>query len=208
MAGNPGQRGGAGTRITASKAGHGPAAGTRTPEARYATAPPSRRASLEPPSLPDRRPHLRLALLLALPLGASSGCAARVRGLVHSDERGATVQESQGRTWRVSASGEGRIVAGLEGCEVELEGQRFGRRLQVRDWTVTSAPGGGQPFVGRLELFGSNWLIDDRSTGRKVIVDLSEHPDLAGHAGRIVLVVGYVVGAQTVRPVGWQLVAD
>ncbi|MCK6504207.1 hypothetical protein L6R53_12535 [Myxococcota bacterium] len=136
------------------------------------------------------------------------GCAARVRGLVHADARGATLQETGGRTWRVSSAGEGRIVAGLDDCEVEVEGRHLGRRLQVHDWTVTSAPGGGQPFVGRLELFGSNWLIDDKSTGRKVIVDLSGHPGLATHAGKVVLVVGYVIGAQTVRPVRWQVVAD
>lgn len=116
--------------------------------------------------------------------------------------------EPDGRLWRLSPAGEGRIVIGLDGCEVEVEGRHLGRRLQVQDWSVASAPGGGQPFVGRLELFGSNWLIDDKSTGRKVIVDISDHPDLARHAGQVVLVVGYVVGAQTVKPVSWQRVAD
>lgn len=129
-------------------------------------------------------------------------------GLVVGGEEGpAHLQTAEGKELRLSNAGEGSIVSGLSGCEVEVEGSRLFGRLRVEEWSVRSAPGGGQPFVGRLRLHGSNWLIDDHSTGRPVIIDLSAHPELARHQGEVVLVVGYVVGAQTVRPVHWQAVA-
>ena len=149
------------------------------------------------------------SLALGWLLLGGPGCALHTSrtGLVASAEGRTELQEPGGRTWRIGRGGEGEVVAGLDGCELRVEGSRLGRRLTVRAWEVRSAPGGGQPCVGRLSLFGSNGLIDDHSTGRKVIVDISGHEELATHEGSVVLVVGYVVGAQTVRPVLWRVVA-
>lgn len=147
-----------------------------------------------------------LGLLLGPPL---VGCVRRVPivGLVEAGERGAVLLEADGRRTRLARGGEGAVVAALQGCEVEIDGARLFSRLRVEDWRIRSAPGGGQPFVGTLRLFGSNWLIDDRSTGRPVILDLREHPELAEHQGELVLVIGYVAGAQTVRPMQWRVIA-
>ncbi len=153
--------------------------------------------------------HGRVLATAGLLAGLGVGCVHRgpMVGLVSQEEGQAWLQTASGARLRIAEAGEGLVLGGLTGCEVEVEGNQLGKRLRVQEWSVRSAPGGGQPFVGRLRLFGSNWLIDDRSTGRPVIVDLSAHPELARHQGEIVLVVGYVVGAQTVRPVHWQAVA-
>ncbi|NOY25650.1 MAG: hypothetical protein GXP62_07230 [Oligoflexia bacterium] len=158
------------------------------------------------------RPFLkRGALLFALGfLSPTVGCGLRTthRGLVSVTETGrARLEDYSGVTWRVSAAGQGAVLAGLDGCEVEITGSRFGHRLGVSDWRVESAPGGGQPFVGRLRLFGSNWLIDDRNSGQAVIIDMDAAPELATHVGSLIIVVGYVSGAQMVRPVRWWVVA-
>lgn len=146
-------------------------------------------------------------LLLGLMLG--QGCALKTSrtGLVQVVDDRVLLQEQNGRIWRISSAGQGEFIAGLDRCEVDVDASRFGGKLMVRDWKVRSAPGGGQPFVGRLRLYGSNWLIDDRSTGREVIVDMRGVEDMAQHAGSTVLIVGFVVGAQTVRPVNWWVVA-
>jgi len=139
-----------------------------------------------------------------------SGCALHFtrKGLVRLDEGRTMLVEPTGRTWRVGPGGEGDVITGLVDCEVSVEGTRIGRRVQVRDWSVDSGPNGGRPFVGRLSLYGSNWILDDRSTGRPLILDLRGHEALAEHSGQLVMVDGVVVGAQTVHVLQWRVVAN
>lgn len=145
-------------------------------------------------------------ILPLLPLFLLTACLQTHRGLVTVEGGQAVLLGQDGGQRAVAAAGEGALVAGLEGCEVELRGRKAGGRLLVQEWTVLSGPGGGQPFVGPLELFGSNWILHDRSTGREVILDLSGAEGLARHAGEIVLVEGYVSGAQTVSIIDWWVV--
>ncbi|MDP6934328.1 MAG: hypothetical protein QGG40_15485 [Myxococcota bacterium] len=102
---------------------------------------------------------------------------------------------------------EGDPLRFLEGCQVEIDGTRIGRRLVVSDWRVTVAADGSAPFVGRLRLQGNNWVLDDRTTGRPLVLDAASMGSLVNHVGQPVLIVGYVVGAQTVRVVDWRVLA-
>ncbi|MCB9778149.1 MAG: hypothetical protein H6742_06270 [Alphaproteobacteria bacterium] len=136
-----------------------------------------------------------------------AGCAATHRGLVRVVDGRAVLIDQDGHTRPVAAVGEGSLVAGLEECEVELTARKGGGKLYVQDWKVLTGPGGGQPFVGRLRLYGSNWIVDDRSTGREIILDLRGAEELARHAGQVVLIEGYVSGAQTVSIMDWWVVS-
>ena len=156
---------------------------------------------------------LRAALGLTLALGCIvgvTGCSLHFarRGLVQMDDGHAVLVESTGRTWKVAGGGEGAVVAGLTDCEVQVQGTRWLGMVHVKDWTIEAGPHGGHPFVGRLGLYGSNWILDDRTTGRPLILDLRGHEALAEQAGKIVMIDGIVVGAQTVQVMQWRVVAN
>ena len=137
------------------------------------------------------------------------GCAihAQREGLVSVDGSRVTLMDVDGRLLTLSATGEAAAVRYLDGCIVEVTGTRFGERMAVRGWEVRDAGDGSAPFVGVLEHFGSNWVVKDRTTGQPILLEEASVGALAGAAGRLVLVRGYVVGVQTIRVVDWRLLS-
>lgn len=141
-------------------------------------------------------------LLLTLALGCALS-AHRV-GLIHADGDAVELQEPDGRTFTIPPSGDGALFGALDRCVVDVRGPRLGRRLWVRDWQVQDAGDGSPPFVGRLRRYGGNWMIDDRRTGQPIVLDGKTVGQLAAWEGKLVLVRGLVVGAQTVAVVAWR----
>lgn len=134
------------------------------------------------------------------------GCAlsAHRSGLVGVEGERVTLTEPTGRAFVISPRGEGAVLQRLERCTVAVDGPRLGGRLWVRDWDVLDAGDGAPPYVGLLRRHGGNWVIDDRHSGRAVILEPRTVGDLAQEEGRLVLVRGLVVGAQTVSVVAWR----
>lgn len=134
------------------------------------------------------------------------GCAlsAHRAGLVEVRDGQATLMESTGRRWELDPRGEGATLLFLDGCIVEVGGPRLGRRQIVREWEVRDAGDGTQPYVGQLRRYGMQWMLDDRTTGMPLVLDETSVGELAAHTGELVLVQGYVVGAQTLRVVSWR----
>lgn len=125
-------------------------------------------------------------------------------GLVSVADGVARLQESTGRASTLVTRGEGSALLFLDGCIVSVSGPRLGRRLTVTDWEVTDAGDGVAPFVGPLRRYGMQWIIDDRNTGMPVLLEEASLAGLEAEVGHLVLVSGYVVGAQTVRVVAWR----
>lgn len=136
------------------------------------------------------------------------GCAlsAHRSGMVQLEGERVTLVEPTGRSFRVAPSGQGALMRALEGYIVSVEGPRLGRRVWVRDWAVLDAGDGVPPFMGRLRRFGGNWLLDDRTSGQTIVLEPESVGDLASADGKVVVVRGLVVGAQTVRVLGWRVV--
>ncbi len=142
-----------------------------------------------------------LALLLA--------CALHTRpvGLVERDGRRLLLARADAPALRLSLTEGARPVDHLDGCTVELEGTRIGRRLVVRDWRVLDAGDGSAPYVGRLERRGLRWFLEDRDSGMDVLLAgpaAEAGSGLTAHAGELVMVVGFVEGPQQVRVVAWR----
>lgn len=141
-------------------------------------------------------------LLLTLALGCALS-AHRV-GLIHADGDAVELQQPDGRRFTIPPSGDGALFGALDACVVEVRGPRLGHRQWVRDWQVQDAGDGSPPYVGRLRRYGGNWIIDDRRSGQPVVLDPKTVGSLASQDGRLVLVRGLVVGAQTVAVVAWR----
>ena len=122
-------------------------------------------------------------------------------GLVQLQGERVVLVEPDGREVRVDASGAGAPLAYLEGARVEVTARGMGRTIRPQGFRVTDAGDGSAPFVGRLRRYGSNWLLDDQNSGMTIVLVEDSLGTLQQHEGRLVLVIGYVVGAQRVNVV-------
>lgn len=126
-------------------------------------------------------------------------------GMVQVEGERVLLVAPDGSTLRVLPTVEGAPLRHLEGARVSIDGRLSGRRLSPRDVKVTDAGDGSAPFFGILRRYGSNWLIDDRNSGATILLDEASLGDLRDHEGRLVMVIGYVMGAQRVNVVMWKV---
>lgn len=152
----------------------------------------------------------------ALSLGLLLACAARVQvvGVLASGEadpaggaRPVLTQES-GAQLRLVLDAESAPLRHLEACTVQVEGPRLGHRVLVRDWSVLAAADGSAPYVGTLELHGSNLILRDRNSGSILVLEERSAAPLRPFVGQPVLVIGYVEAAHVVRVMGWRVLVD
>lgn len=138
------------------------------------------------------------------------GCAARavVVGVVNNDAPRPELVQADGRTLRLVLDANSQPLSYLEDCTVQVEGPQLGRRVVVRDWTVLSAADGSAPFVGTLELHGSNLILRDRNSGSVLVLEERSAEPLRPFVGQPVLVIGYVESAHLIRVMGWRVLAD
>lgn len=138
-----------------------------------------------------------------------TGCSLRASraGLLDVEPSRMVIIEQDGRRSRLVTDAYGAELHYLDGCSVEVSGPRLGKRLYVREWVVTDAGDGSQPFVGPLVRMGARWAIEDWSSGTTVMLAGGNLSGLAAHAGQSVLVVGFVAGPQEVTVVSWRALA-
>ena len=147
-------------------------------------------------------------MLLAPLLLAACSLSASRSGLLDVSENHLALMERDGRTARLVTDEYGAELWHLGGCVIEVSGPRFGKRLYVRQWTVLDAGDGSQPFVGNLRRFGARWMLDDWSTGTTVILADGQLDGLGIHAGKPILVVGFVDGPQEINVISWRALYD
>lgn len=156
------------------------------------------------------RPSALVVLVLLAGLSAS-GCAFRtgVVGLLDTRSSSPVLETSEGRRYRLVLTEGTTPLRHLEGCQVRVEGPRLACFLFADDWRVLTASDGSEPFVGVLRLHGTGYLLEDRNSGMPVRLRIlgEAADDLYRHAGKLVLVVGFVVGPQEVQVVGYRILS-
>jgi hypothetical protein len=153
------------------------------------------------------------APFLALSLAALVACAASHRGLVVGPEPGAAewqvgLRTPEGRQLALRSTEEQRALSKLDGCTVEVSGRVMAGTLVVESWRVVDAGDGSAPYVGSLRQHGSNLVIDDRNSGMPMVLDDPSAARLAAHAGSLVMISGYVVGAQLLHVVSFRILIE
>jgi hypothetical protein len=121
---------------------------------------------------------------------------------------GVELEALSGGSIHLVLEGEARWLLGCDGCEVTVEGPRRGRKLWVRDFEIRRASDGSQPYVGVLKRYGARLSIDDRTTGGHVFLDPLSVGGLLRYEGHPVLVIGFVVGAQTIRVMAFRVLDE
>lgn len=150
----------------------------------------------------------------ALPLIFALFCLAcapraRVQGVLLSDDQGRLeLVEPEGKSTRVHLTPTSAALTALEECTVAVTGPKLGRGVWARDWEVLTAADGSAPFVGRLELRGSNILLHDRQTGSMLMLSPESAAPLAPFNGDIIMVIGFVEGPNLIRVMGWRVLED
>lgn len=144
----------------------------------------------------------------ALILLAACAHKAHQVGLVEVDDNKARLLNGEGEHWKLVLDESSEPLRYVDGCGVEVYGRTLGRRFAVRRWRVLDAGDGSEPFVGRLERYGSHWVVKDRASGNEVALDPDSLAGLDAHEGQMVMVVGFVVGTLQVRVVSWRLLEE
>ncbi len=152
---------------------------------------------------------LRSPLLsaLLLPLSWTQGCAATLQttGVVHAVSGGAPVLETMGgQEYRLS-SADAEAFAALQDCTLEVEGRRVGGTIYVHDWRVTDSSYGPGVFVGIIREWGAVLAVEDRNTGSTLAFAAESGEALRPYVGRMVLVVGPVVGDRQIQVVAFRV---
>ena len=96
----------------------------------------------------------------------------------------------------------------LDGCILEVAGVLTPAGFVVSDWHVTDAGDGSSGFVGVLRAWGARILVEDRNTGGKLMIDTDAVPELRKFVGLPVLLVGSVVGRNTVSVVAYRVLTE
>jgi hypothetical protein len=138
------------------------------------------------------------------------GCALHTTraGLVEPTDDIVKLRTYDGQIYRLHLGEESAPIRHLDGVVVKVEGPRLLRGLWVGDWWVQDAGDGSGGFVGKLRIYGARLVIDDRNTRRTLVIADGTAPELRAYAGRPVLLLGHVVGGETIEVVGWRLLED
>ena len=147
-------------------------------------------------------------MLLAWACGAHAQRSGMVAIEPTRDGSRAELHAFNGGSMRLVLEGEARWLLACDGCEVMVEGRRAGRKLWVRDFEIRRASDGSQPYVGVLKRYGAQLSIDDRTTGQHVFLDPLSATALLPYEGHPVLVIGFVIGAQTVRVMAFRVLDE
>ncbi len=115
---------------------------------------------------------------------------------------------AEGRRVRVQQSEAGAPLRYLEGTRVEVVGRGTARRIRPSSLKVLDGGDGSAPFFGVLRRYGSNWLVDDKNSGATIQLVEESLGELVNHEGRLVLLIGYVSGAQRVNVVMWKVLEE
>ncbi|MDP2310471.1 MAG: hypothetical protein Q8P18_30920 [Pseudomonadota bacterium] len=137
------------------------------------------------------------------------GCALHTSraGLVEAADGPVELRTYEGHTFRLHLDEQSAPIRYLGNAMVKVEGTRLGRGFWVKDWYVQDAGDGSGGFVGRLRIYGSRLVIDDRNTRRTLVIADGTAPELRRLVGQIVLVRGHVVGGETIEVAAYRLLA-
>lgn len=134
--------------------------------------------------------------------------ATRTGLVLPPDEGRVYLAEPDGSRIALGLDGESAPLRHLHGVVVTVTGPRMGRRVLVRDWWVLDAGDGSNGYVGRLVVQGMRVFIEDRNSATLVVLDDQHSSELRPYAGKMVLLIGHVIGPNTVTPVVWRLLED
>jgi hypothetical protein len=144
-------------------------------------------------------------MLLAVLLGCAIN-ASRT-GLVQPGDNPVRLQTYQGHTVKLRLDEDSAPLRYLDHCVVVVKGPALGSCLAVRDWYVQDAGDGSSGFVGNLRIYGNRLVLDDRNTQRTLVLDDDTSAPLRPYAGKPVLVLGHVIGGETIQVAAWRLLA-
>lgn len=142
-------------------------------------------------------------------LAALLGCALHTTraGLVEPTDGAVRMRTYEGRVYRLHLDEDSAAIRYLDKVVVKVEGPRLFRGLWVKDWHVQDAGDGSGGFVGRLRRYGARLVIDDRNTQRTLVIADGTARELNAHIGQEVLLLGHVVGGETIEVVGFRVLA-
>jgi hypothetical protein len=143
-------------------------------------------------------------LLLAL-----LGCALHTTraGLVQPGDNVVTIATYEGKSFRLHLDEDSAAIRYLDRVVVKVEGPRVGRGLWVKDWYVQDAGDGSGGFVGRLRIYGTRLVLDDRNTKRTLVIADGTAPEMRALVGEEVLLLGHVVGGETIEVAAYRHLA-
>lgn len=137
-----------------------------------------------------------------------AGCAFHEVGLVTPIPAGARLETMDGGVYQLVLTGQdGAPLHYLDGHTADVYGTRVFHKVQVTDWKVIEGLHGMPAWIGVIEERGVQLGMLDRNSGAYYLLDRDAYDTLLPYVGQIVLVEGYVEGAQRVHVVYFRVLA-
>lgn len=121
--------------------------------------------------------------------------------MVSPGEKGPVITTSVGDSYRLSLDADSDPLRFLDGHFTEVDGLRTGKRVRVEEWRIIEGVHGMPVFVGKLSRQPPLLGMDDHTTGSYIRLDEKASKTLEEHVGDVVLVEGYIEGANLVKVV-------
>jgi hypothetical protein len=138
-----------------------------------------------------------------------SGCPFHDVGLVRPVDDTTTLEDIDGFTYRlILTDADAAPLHYLDGHTADVWGTRLFHNVHVTDWKVIEGLHGMPAWVGTLEEKGVQLAILDRNSKAWYVLDRDATESLEPYVGKVVLVEGYVDGAQRVRVVYFRVLAE
>lgn len=159
-------------------------------------------------------PFLTALVFSLMALSMFGGCVATHRGLValesggEGEAAGPRLETLDGHSFALRSTEELELLRSLGGCTVEVAGPVMARSMLVQRWAVLDAGDGSVPYVGLLRQHGSNMVVDDRGSGMPLVLSDTSAARLRGYVGKVVMISGYVVGAQLLHVVNFRVLVE
>lgn len=130
------------------------------------------------------------------------GCVTKLqdKGLLTLQKNKMILTNIDGQVYHIHSGKDKIYLTNLSGCILQIKGALLLNHLFVDDWMVYDAGSGSAPFIGPLKRIGIQWSISDHNTKGIVILEGLENY-ISPQEGRVILLGGYVVGAQRLKVV-------
>lgn len=137
-----------------------------------------------------------------------TSCPFHEVGLVTPTTGGADLQNIDGNVFHLRLVGQDSApLHYLDGHTAEVHGTRVLHNVHVTDWQVIEGLHGMPAWIGVLESRVGQLGLLDRNSHAYYLLDREANDTLSRYVGQMVLVEGYVDGAQRVRVVYFRVLA-
>jgi len=145
--------------------------------------------------------RIQVSVIFLLSVLLSNACVVHRKGTIKQHSERIVVEQFDGKMTPLILLGGASPLKFLEGYLVDLQGKKLFNQITVERWRVIQGLHGLTVWTGFVEKLGGQIGLRERTGGIFLQVNESAEGAFAGQIGRLVLVEGYIEGANQIHVV-------